>query len=687
MNLFKFGTGDIFYFFKKIGAEKILSLVIFWGIVLILFVPFIFDGGLYFPFITGKAFYVMALSEIVFCLWAILAIFYPKYRPKKNYLTIAVALYFLAYFLATIFGTNFHRSFWGKFERMGGFVFLGHLFLFFLVIVSFLKTRKQWMQLVFVTSFLGATIGLLNFIEKFFGVTVINGDKGGLSFGNDSFLATYLLMALFFSLIIFLEKSKERLFFLMNRNDYRFVGGLFTLATGLGLFFTGGRAAKIAALFGVFLIYLFYLAFYEQEKSLNRVGRGILALVLITTVILVIDLLIPGSLAQNILSIYTTRARSAVWTTSWEMFREKPLFGWGPENFEYGFIKHFNPKMFLPEYGGETRFDKAHNVFFDTLIDAGIFGLITFILIYFLVFHTLWVGYKKKKISFNLAAVLSALFISHFIQNLTVFDTPGTYVLWIFALGFVAFLSGAEKYSFDSRKQQNPSFSKLFFLFSLLIITALSFYFFVIQPYRACATEVQALNEKDSQKRVELYKKTLTLSPISRYSIRESFALSSANLYRDNLAPRSEIEFVLGELEKTINENPYEVFSAYFYGKFISETDLKNDFQKLIKAEKYLEGAIEKCPKLQYLYWALAYIEADKNNFEKAVNFAEKAIALEPRVEQSHIVALDIAKEKQDERLFRNMMERYLYYFPEREKEVLKMLKDILDKEEQKGQE
>ena len=682
MNLFKFRPRDIFYFFKKIGVEKILSSIIFWGIALILLVPFIFDGGLYFPFITGKAFYVMALSEIIFCLWAILAIFYPKYRPKKNCLTIAVALYFLAYFLATIFGVNFHHSFWGKFERMGGFVFLVHLFLFFLVIVSFLKTRRQWMQLVFITSFLGATIGLLNFVEKFFGVTVIAGDKSGLSFGNDSFLATYLLMALFFSLIIFLEKPKERLFFLMNRNDYRFVGGLFTLATGLGLFFTGGRAAKISALFGVFLIYLFYLAFYEQEKNLNRVGRVILVLVLITTVILVIDLLIPNSFAQNILSIYTTRARSAVWTTSWEMFKEKPLFGWGPENFEYGFVKHFNPKMFLPEYGGETRFDKAHNVFFDTLIDAGIFGLIAFILIYFLVFHTLWTGYKKKKISFNLAAGLGALFISHFLQNLTVFDTPGTYVLWIFALGLVAFLADKQEDLISQKKFPKFSFLKLTIIISILAAMITSFYFFVINPYRACATVPLALKEEDSQKRLELYKKTLTLSPISRYSIREHFALSSANLYGDNLVPRSEIEFTLGELEKTINENPYEVFSAYFYGKIVHETDLKNDFQKLVKAEKYLEGAIEECPKLQYLYWALAYIEADMKKFDAAVNFAEKAIALEPKVEQSHIVALDIAKEKQDEKLFRNVMERYLYYFPEREKEVLKLLKDILDKEE-----
>ncbi len=684
MNLFKFRPRDIFYFFKKIGMEKILSSIIFWGIALILFVPFIFDGGLYFPFITGKAFYVMALSEIVFFLWAVLAIFYPKYRPTKNSLTAAVAFYFLAYFLATIFGANFQHSFWGKFERMGGFVFLGHLFLFFLVMISFLKTRERWMKLVFITSFLGATIGLLNFVNKFFNVTIIAGDKSGLSFGNDSFLATYLLMALFFSLIIFLEKPKEKgkLFFLMNRNDYRFVGGLFTLATGLGLFSTGGRAAKISALFGIFLVYLFYLAFYERERTLNKVGKVILVIVLVAVAILIIDLLIPNSIAQNILSIYTTKARSAVWSASWEMFREKPLFGWGPENFEYGFIKHFNPKMFLPEYGGETRFDKAHNVVFDTLIDAGIFGLLAFILIYFLIFRTLWIGYKKRKISFNLAAVLSALFISHFLQNLTVFDTPGTYVLWIFALGFVGFLGGMEECLSDERQQQNFSFFKFVAVLSLLIITISSFYFFVIQPYRSCATTALAFKEEDSQKRVKLYEKTLTLSPISRYSIRESFALSSANLYGDNLIPRSEIEFVLGELEKTISENPYEVFSAYFYGKIVHETDLKNDFQKLVRAERYLEQAIGECPKLQYLYWDLAYIEADMKNFDKAVNFAEKAIDLEPKVEYSHIVALDIAKEKRDEKLFRNIMERYLYYFPEKKNEVLKILKEILDKEE-----
>lgn len=677
---------------KSLSWEILLKDLIFGGIILILFVPLIFDGGLYFPFITGKAFYLMFFTEIIFFLWLVLAIFYPKYRPPKNPLIITVVLYFFAYFLATLFGADFQHGFWGKFERMGGFIFLLHLLLFFLVMVSFLKSRQQWMKLILLTSFLGATIGLLNFIKNVFGINIIIGDNNGLSFGNDSFLATYLLMTFFFSLIIFLENPNgNKLLFLMNKNDYRFVGGIFALSSGLGLFFSGGRAAKLSALFGCFLIYLFYLAFHQDDKNLQRTGKIILFLSCVAVIVLTISLLIPNSFTQNLLSVYATRARPTVWAIAFEMFKERPIFGWGPENFEYGFLKHFNPKMFLPEYGGETRFDKAHNVTVDTLIDAGILGLLTFLLIYYFIFYILWKGYKEKRISFNLAAVMSALFISHFIQNLVVFDTPGTYTLWIFAIGLVAFL-GLKEPTRIKRQEPNESDSQTLYLktgavFVLAIIFGVSLYNFVIKPYKTCALTASALKQEESEERVEMYKKALRTSPISRYSIREKFAISSGNLYKDNLAPKSEVEFVLRELEKTISENPYEVFAPYFYGKIVHETDLKYDPTKLNKAENYLKQAIERCPKLQYLYWVLAYIEADKKNYDEAINIAEKAIALEPRVEYSHTVALDIAKEKKDEQLFRNVMERYLYYFPEKQKEVLKILKEILDKNIKKGQE
>jgi O-antigen ligase len=49
-------------------------------------------------------------------------------------------------------------------------------------------------------------------------------------------------------------------------------------------------------------------------------------------------------------------------------FKEKPVFGWGQENFNYVFNKYYNPAMF----DQEQWFDRAHNEFLDWLIAGGL---------------------------------------------------------------------------------------------------------------------------------------------------------------------------------------------------------------------------------------------------------------------------------------------------------------------------
>jgi hypothetical protein len=43
---------------------------------------------------------------------------------------------------------------------------------------------------------------------------------------------------------------------------------------------------------------------------------------------------------------------------------ERPVLGWGQENFNYVFNKYYNPQMF----GQEEWFDRTHNVVLDWLI-------------------------------------------------------------------------------------------------------------------------------------------------------------------------------------------------------------------------------------------------------------------------------------------------------------------------------
>src|SRR3990167_1186872 len=124
----------------NMNLQKILRSVIFTALFLIpVFVlfpmpfwPFNFTNSMFFPFITGKAFYFRALVETAFSIWVILAFLDPRYRPKISPLTIGVTLFAVIALLADLMGVNPLRSIWSNFERMEGWLVIAHLWMFYM---------------------------------------------------------------------------------------------------------------------------------------------------------------------------------------------------------------------------------------------------------------------------------------------------------------------------------------------------------------------------------------------------------------------------------------------------------------------------------------------------------------------------------------------------------------------------
>jgi len=119
--------------------------------------------------------------------------------------------------------------------------------------------------------------------------------------------------------------------------------------------------------------------------------------------------------------------RFVVWERAVTGWLERPLLGWGPENFNVMFQRHFNPVLFLPEYGQEIWFDRAHNIIVDTLVTVGIVGLLAYFGIFLATLLILWQNYQKKRTCFWTAAAFSSLLAAYFVQNLTVFDKISSY--------------------------------------------------------------------------------------------------------------------------------------------------------------------------------------------------------------------------------------------------------------------
>ena len=75
--------------------KNILKYSIWTGIYSILLIPFFVANGMFFPYITGKAFAFRIITEIIFGLWLILIIKDKDFRPKWSWLLGAVSIYFL----------------------------------------------------------------------------------------------------------------------------------------------------------------------------------------------------------------------------------------------------------------------------------------------------------------------------------------------------------------------------------------------------------------------------------------------------------------------------------------------------------------------------------------------------------------------------------------------------------------
>ncbi len=173
------------------------------GIFLIPFVPLIISSGMFFPFITGKAFIFRIITEIILACFVALAIRDSEYRPKYSKLLVSVFVFLGIILVADIFAVNPFKALWSNFVTM---IHLGALFL---VAGSVLKTQEIWNKL-FATSVGASIIMIIYSFLQLAGKITIN--QGGVrvdgTLGNASYLAIYLVFHLFFMAVLF-SRSRE----------------------------------------------------------------------------------------------------------------------------------------------------------------------------------------------------------------------------------------------------------------------------------------------------------------------------------------------------------------------------------------------------------------------------------------------------------------------------------------------
>ncbi len=425
-----------------------------WGTIaavfLVLLVPFIIAVGtyfpnLFFPFITGKNFVFRILVEAALFCYVLLALREPKYRPRASLIMWCTVLFVGWMAIATITAVDPIKSFWSNFERMEGYVGLLHLFVWFIISGAILTTEDLWERFFNTSAGLAAVQGVWALLQVtgYVAISSQSGARADTTFGNAAYLAVYFLLNFFITLWLFVRQKEKTA-------GTQVFYGLALVLQFMGLYFTETRGALLGLLGGLVITAL-YLAIFGRGREYRVVRRvsigGLVALVVLAAGFFALrdsTLVHKSSTLARVASISlsdrTTISRFQIWGMALKGFEEKPLLGWGQENFSYVFNKYYNPNM----YDQEAWFDRAHDQFLDWLIAGGAPAFVLYVALYALAVFALW----RSSMSKAEKAVLIGLFAGYIFNNLFVFDNLVS-AMYFFAL--LAFTHGLSRKELPSR--------------------------------------------------------------------------------------------------------------------------------------------------------------------------------------------------------------------------------------------
>ncbi len=613
-------------------TKNILKYTILAGLFVIPFIAFLVPNTMFFPFITGKGFSFRIIVEIIFGLFVVLAFLDREYRPKMSWITKSVLAFTFITLIADIFGVNPYKSLWSNYERMEGFVLIGHLAAYYLVASSMFPTRAKWDNLLN-TSIFASVIMSFYALLQLTGAFVINqgGNRVDARFGNASYFAIYLVFHIFICLYLMLDNSKAKW--------QKWTYGLVALLELVILGFTATRGAVLGLIGGLLLAGIIILWKEKENKFVRKLSYstiGALALIIMIFVSVrhtnyVESSPILSRFADLNFSAIKTQGRYYVWPMAIQGFKERPILGWGQEGFNFVFNKYYDPRM----YRQEQWFDRTHDVFLDWLIAGGLLGFLAYFSIYVALLYFIW----KKDSSLKLSekSLFTGLIAAYLFHNIFVFDNLISYILFFTVLAYI--------HSITPKKPSERSFyTKVFnentvqyvVLPISVVATVLVVYFINIPALSANKTLIRAITPQgDITKNLDNFKKVFAYNSFGGAEATEQLVEISSQVNSSQAPDSIKQEFynlAKLKLEEKIAQAPHDARYLVFAGSFF------NRFGRYDEAINYLEKGIVESPNKQSIFFELGSSYIGKGDLNKMFEVFKKAYDLEPNSVESQII-------------------------------------------------
>ncbi len=620
--------------------------------------PLILWSHYIFPFIVPK---VIVLRSLVLCLLGayIILLFsdFQRFRPRLNFLTISVLLFWLSFGISTFAGVDWYHSFWDNHERMLGLFTITHYVLIYLIGSSVITSDRDWMFIFRSVLILGSVVMLIGFWQKFVDPEALlnrGSNRVSATLGNAIYYSGYGLFLTFLGVIqYYRERQISRLWSYISL----FVG----FFGFIGIFLGGTRGSLLGLIVGVAVLVLCYGFLSKEKTQLTRLARyaavlGVAVFALLfafRTTPFVSQIPLLGRLINSSFSAGTATTRIMSWKIAVESWKEKPVFGWGPNNYFYAFNAHYDPR-FLEHGWSETWFDNAHSVFFNTLTVQGIVGLSLYLLIYGSAITLLYLGIRRSQINQHLGFFSIAFLIAHFFGLITVFENPTSYLYFFVFLAFVFFLTSSvkiravntvnnletsQKNSVSSRPSARISVGVSI---AVWVFVVCLFYITNIGPARANKATARAMQKVYAGVAdATLFDDPLSFSSPHIDDIRNDISrIVFENIPQmvqqgKTLQVSGLFDRAITELRKNQALHPRDVRVHFTLSQFYNlGYQLTQNKEMMVQSEVELRRSLDLSPKRQQFEYALAYNLVDQKRTTEAEQVLKQSIENNPKISE-----------------------------------------------------
>lgn len=630
------------------GKPAILSILHGLIIATVFLVPLFVTSGLIFPFSTGKSLLFCFLIEIAFALWLYVATQKKEYRPQNNPLLVAGGVFVLIYTIAGIFGVDPEISFWSSMSRTSGLILLYHIVALVIVLISTVKDQATWNKIFGAVALSGAVVALISYGSLLGKESWINS-----TFGNTSYAGTYLIFSLFFSLVLFFRTvgTKKKAFFAGASLAVLFSPLLFNFS-GVAKIFNDpflvlgeARATSGAVFIGLLIAGLFYLTGKTKNVYVTICSKLVLGLILLIVVASSLFATIQDSFIQNTLNEAGVGSRLLFWDSAEKGIKERPLLGYGPENYFAPFYTYFEPDLLNKNYGGggEANADKPHNMYLEVAVTGGILSLLAYLAIFLVAFYLLIKAYREQKIPLIEIGLLFGLLVAYMIQNMLFFDTLVSYMCIAIFIGYVAAVTSDQ---IGRSYTALPRHSLWLHKGIAIGVFGVACWLFVYMPYMQQANLVKIMEKVTISQRSASYESLFEYSPHGRTSLLIYLMSRMIEAVPPALATLS-LEQSRGTLEDInalrrfaypyIGDNPvhYRLVLSYTRIHFIElllETDPDKRAELLQGAKKYEEILFTLSPNNPQNYWVRAQRQLFEGNPKEALVTLNETNTLAPNI-------------------------------------------------------